>query len=127
MHIFMSIYVYVCKYVYSYVYIYIYLYIFIMAPKGGHIVISVSVIPSVCHRLTLLMGCSLCSLLLRNYSTDFSNDTNQLRDVDVQHALHFDLDPSMTAGQGHEILRFCELFLLTCSTGPIPPMMIPIN
>ena len=36
--------------------------------------------------------------------------------VDVQRALHFDLDPSMTAGQGHEILRFCELFLLTGSS-----------
>ena len=32
--------------------------------------------------------------------------------VDVQRALHFDLDPSMTAGQGHEILQFCELFFL---------------
>ena len=32
--------------------------------------------------------------------------------VDVQHALHFDLDPSMTAGQGREILRFCEFRLL---------------
>ena len=127
----------------------------------------------------LLTGSSLCSLLLRNYWTDSSNDdTNQLREqcrcatctsfwpwpppwlqvkvtkyfdfvnyfcwrvvvcvrfssettrpispmmipinwgnnVDVQHALHFDLDPSMTAGQGHEILRFCELFLLTGSS-----------
>ena len=36
--------------------------------------------------------------------------------VDVQCALHFDLDPSMTAGQGHKILRFCELFLLTGSS-----------
>ena len=56
-----------------------------------------------------LTGSSLCSLLLRNSSTDFSNDdTNQLRNnVDVQCALHFDLDPSMAAGQGHEILRFC--------------------
>ena len=117
--------------------------------------------------LFLLTGSSLCSLLLRNYSTDFSNDdTNQLREqcrcamctsfwpwpppwlqvkvtkyfnfvnyfcwrvvvcvrfssettrpispmmipinwgnnVDVQHALHFDLDPSMTAVQGHKIL-----------------------
>ena len=57
----------------------------IMAPKGGHIVISVSVRssvrPSVRHRLFLLTGSSLCSLLLRNYSTDFSNDdTNQLRE-----------------------------------------------
>ena len=54
---------------------------FIMAPKGGHIVISVSVRSSVRHRLFLLTGSSLCSLLLRNYSTDFSNDdTNQLRE-----------------------------------------------
>ena len=36
---------------------------------------------SVRHRLFLLTGSSLCSLLLRNYSTDFSNDdTNQLRE-----------------------------------------------
>ena len=108
--------------------------------------------------LFLLTGSSLCSLLLRNYSTDFSNDdTNQLREhcrcatctsfwpwplhdcrsrsrnasilwiipislmmipinwgnnVDVQRALHFDLDPSMTAGQGHKILQFCEFRLL---------------
>ena len=34
----------------------------------------------------------------------------------MQRALHFDLDPSMTVGQGHEILRFCELFLLTGSS-----------
>ena len=108
--------------------------------------------------LFFLTGSSLCSLLLRNYSTDFSNDdTNQLREhcrcatctsfwpwplhdcrsrsrntsilwiipislmmipinwgnnVDVQRALHFDLDPSMTAGQGHKILQFCEFRLL---------------
>ena len=35
--------------------------------------------------------------------------------VDVQHALHFDLDPSMTAGQSHKILRFCEFRCLTGS------------
>ena len=125
--------------------------------------------------LFLLTGSSLCSLLLRNYLTDFSNDdANQLREqcrcatctsfwpwplhdcssrsqkyfdfvnyfswrvpvcvrfssettrpispmmipinwgnsVDVQRALHFDLDPSITAGQGREILRFCEFRLL---------------
>ena len=40
-----------------------------------------SVRPSVRHRLFLLTGSSLCSLLLRNYSTDSSNDdTNQLRE-----------------------------------------------
>ena len=33
--------------------------------------------------------------------------------VDVQRALHFDIDPSMTAGQGHKILWFCEFRCLT--------------
>ena len=33
--------------------------------------------------------------------------------VDLQHILHFDLHPSMTAGQGHEILQFCEFRLLS--------------
>ena len=32
--------------------------------------------------------------------------------VDLQHILHFDLHPSMTAGQDHKILQFCELRLL---------------
>ena len=60
-----------------------------------------------------LMGSSLCSLLLRNYSTDFSNaDTNLLSEKDLQHIHHFDLHPSMTAGQGHTILQFCEIRLL---------------
>ena len=36
--------------------------------------------------------------------------------VDVQHTLHFDLDPSMTAGQGPEILLFCEFRCLTGSS-----------
>ena len=87
--------------------------------------------------LFLLTGSSLCSLLLRNYLTDFSNDdTNQLRHS-VQRALHFDLDPSMTAGQGREILRFwefrcltgsslCSLLLRNYSTD-FSPMMISIN
>ena len=61
---------------------------------------------------------SLCSLLLQNYSTEFSNaDTHQWgNNVDLQHILHFDLHPSMTAGQGHEILQFCEIKCLTCSS-----------
>ena len=122
-----------------------------------------------------LMGSNLCSLLLRNYLTEFSNaDTNLQREqcrfamytsfftltppwlqvkvtkyfnfvnfdvwwvvlcvrfssktarpispmmipiywgynVDLQHILHFDLHPSMTAGQGHTILKFCEFRLL---------------
>ena len=33
---------------------------------------------------------------------------NWENNVDVQRALHFDLDPSMDAGQGHKILWFCE-------------------
>ena len=36
--------------------------------------------------------------------------------VDVQRALHFNLDPSMTAGQGHKILRFWEFRCLTGSS-----------
>ena len=36
--------------------------------------------------------------------------------VDVQRALHFDLDPSMTAGQGHKILWFCEFRFLMGSS-----------
>ena len=36
--------------------------------------------------------------------------------VDVQRALHFDLDPSMTAGQGRKILRFWEFRCLTDSS-----------
>ena len=56
--------------------------------------------------------------------------------VDVQHALNFELDPFMTAGQAHEILQFCEFRCLTVvvcvrfsseTTPPISPMMIPIN
>ena len=34
----------------------------------------------------------------------------------MQRALHFDLDPSMTAGQGHKMLRFCEFRFLTGSS-----------
>ena len=36
--------------------------------------------------------------------------------VDVQCALQFDLDPSLTAVQGHKILRFCEFRCLTGSS-----------
>ena len=36
--------------------------------------------------------------------------------VDVQHALNFDLDPSMTAGQGREIHWFWEFRCLICSS-----------
>ena len=47
--------------------------------------------------------------------------------VDVQRALHFDLDPSMTADQGHKILRFCEFrFLDGYSTWPNSQMLMPI-
>ena len=41
---------------------------------------------------------------------------NSGNNVDVQRALHFDLDPSMTAGQGREILRFWEFICLTGSS-----------
>ena len=57
----------------------------------------------------------------------FSSETNQLispmmipinwgNNVDVQRALHFDLDPSMTAGQGYKILLFCEFGCLAGSS-----------
>ena len=36
--------------------------------------------------------------------------------VDLQRLLHFDLHPSMTAGQGSEILQFCEFRCLTGSS-----------
>ena len=78
-----------------------------MAPKGSHIVISVSVRSSVID-FFFLTDSSLCSLLLQNHSINFSNtDTNLPREhVDLQHIVHFDLHPSMTAGQGYEILQF---------------------
>ena len=68
-----------------------------------------------------LTGSSLCLLLLRNYLTKFSNaDANlqreQCRFVDLQHILNFDLHPSMTAGQGHNILWFCEFLCLMGSS-----------
>ena len=76
----------------------------------------------------------------------FSSETNQPispmmipinwgNNVDVQRALHFDLDPSMTAGQSHKILRFCEFRFLTVvvcvcfsseTTWPNSPMLMPI-
>ena len=55
--------------------------------------------------------------------------------VDVQRALHFDLDPSMTAGQGqgHDIIWFWEFsWVVVCvrfsskTTQPISPMLMPI-
>ena len=53
----------------------------------------------------------------------FSSETTQpispmlipiyrVNNVDLQHIHHFDLHPSMTAGQGHKILQFCEFRLL---------------
>ena len=62
-----------------------------------------------------LTGSSLCSLLIRNYSTHYPMmiPINWGNNVDVQRALHF--DPSMTAGQSHKILRFCEFRFLTDS------------
>ena len=41
---------------------------------------------------------------------------NSGHSVDVQHVLYFDHDPSMTAGQGREILRFWEFRCLTGSS-----------
>ena len=65
-----------------------------------------------------LTGSSLCSLLLRNYSTDFSMLIPIYRgnNVDLQCILHFDLHPSMTAGKGYELLQFWEFRCLTGSS-----------
>ena len=86
-------------------------------PEGGHIVISVSVCPSVCHILFLLTGSSV------RFSSENTRPISPMmipinwgNNVDVQRALHFDLDPFMTAGQGHQILRFCEFRCLTGSS-----------
>ena len=78
-------------------------------------------------RDTLMRGHLWLTGKVSSESVRFSSETtrpippmmipiNWGNNVDVQHALHFDLDPSMTAGQGHEILRFCELFFLTGSS-----------
>ena len=59
-----------------------------------------------------LTGKSLCSLLLRIYLTKFSNADDNLpveKNVDLQHIHHFDLHPSMTAGQGHIYFNFVNL------------------
>ena len=89
--------------------------------------------------LFLLTGSSLCSLLLRNYSTHFSNDdTNQLREqcrcatctsfwpwpppwLQVKVTKYFDF-----------VNYFCwQVVVCVCfsseTTRPISPMMIPIN
>ena len=53
----------------------------------------------------------------------FSSETTQpispmllpiyrVNNVDLQHIHHFDLNPSMTAGHSHKILKFCEFRLL---------------
>ena len=36
--------------------------------------------------------------------------------ADLQHILHFDLHPSLTAGQGHKVLQFGEFKCLTGSS-----------
>ena len=86
-----------------------------MASKGGHIVISVSVRPSirpfVRHILFFLTGI----VCVRFYSKTTGPISPMLipiyreNNVDWQRILHFDLHPSMTAGQGHEILQFVNL------------------
>ena len=72
-----------------------------MAPKGGQKVISMFVRP-------------LFRLSVRLSQIIFAGGFWNI--VDVQRTLHFDLDPSMTTGQSHEILRFCEFICLTGSS-----------
>ena len=89
----------------------------IMAPKGGHIVISVSVRPFVtdyfCWRVVV---CVRFSSETTGPIYPMMIPINWGNSVDVQCALHFDLDPSMTAGQGRKILRFSEFRCLTGSS-----------
>ena len=99
----------------------------IMAPKGGHIVISVSVRLSIrpfvtdhfCWRVVVCVHFS--SETTRPISP-MMIPINWGNSVDVQRALHFDFDPSMTAGQGHEILWFWEFRCLTGSSLCTPPL-----
>ena len=92
-----------------------------MAPKCGHIVISVSVHSFVrpfvtdyfCWRVVVCVRFSSETTLPISPMMIPSNWGNS---VDVQHALPFDLDPSMTTGQGHTILLFCEFRCLTGSS-----------
>ena len=101
---------------------------FIMAPKGSHIVISVSVLPfvrppvrpsvrpslrsSVRHRLLFFLRVVVCV----RFSSETARPISPMlipiyrgNNVDLQIYLH----PSMTAGQGHKILQFCEFRLLS--------------
>ena len=98
-----------------------------------------SVRPSVRHRLFLLMGSSLCSLLLRNYSTDFSNDdTNQLREqcICATCTSFWPWPPPWLQVKATKYFDFVNYFcwrVVVCvrfsseTTWPISPMMIPIN
>ena len=51
-----------------------------------------------------------------SYSTIFDLAPTLAVFLDLQNILHFDLHPSMTAGQGHKILQFCEFRCLTGSS-----------
>ena len=100
-----------------------------MAPKGGHIVISVSVCssvrPSVLPSFRPFVTDYFCwrVVCVRVVCVRFSSETTRpislmmipiyrVNNVDLQHIHHFDHHPSMTAGQGHKILQFCEFRLL---------------
>ena len=93
--------------------------------KRSIIVISMSVRPSVrsfVHSSVTDYYCWLVVVCVR-----FSSETTRLispmmipinwgNNVDVQCTLHFDFHPSMTVGQGHKILQFCEFRCLTGSS-----------
>ena len=90
-------------------------------------------------RLFLLTGSSLCSLLLRNYSTDFSNDdTNHLREQ-CRCATCTSIWPWPPPWLQVKITKYFDFVNYFCwrvvvcvrfsseTTRPISPMMIPIN
>ena len=82
----------------------------IMAPKGSHMVISVSVRPS---QIIIFWWVVVCV----RFSSETDTDTNLPREQ-CRFATYtsFWPSPSMTAGQGHKILQFCEFRCLMGSS-----------
>ena len=79
--------------------------------------VCVSVRPSVTHYFCWRVV--ICVRFSSETTRPFSPmviPINWGNNVDVQHTLNFDLDPSMTAGQGHKILWFCEFKCLMGSS-----------
>ena len=113
--------------------------------KGGHIVISVSVHPFVHLSVRSFVTDYFCWRVVVcvrfSFETTWPNSPMLLpiywgNNIDLQHILHFDVHPSMTAGQGDKILQFCAFLdvwrVIVCvrfsyeTTRPNSPMLMPI-